>query len=246
MPQVLCPQCGAITDTRAADYPFCVGCQDNLAKCGYCRWFYGDVAACRHPIVGGMFSVGKDATPPCVYHTPNDRVVLKRRFLRGLTWAVVVVVAAALILGLARLRTTAPPEIVDLGVAIEADYQGAVVGQPYTVIAVIYNKSNIPAGEIQLEIAEASLDAFDLLAVTPAPATTHKHGMWETLTYASLGAREHRRISFTMIPREAGTAHLVVRLVSADNVYHGLADLPVMVEPAGSAEAAAEKLEDAE
>ena len=39
MPQVRCPQCGAVNATGAPDYPFCVGCQDNLAKCGYCRWF---------------------------------------------------------------------------------------------------------------------------------------------------------------------------------------------------------------
>ena len=234
MPQVLCPQCGAITDTRAADYPFCVGCQDNLAKCGYCRWFDADTSACTHPVVAGIFEVGETAMPPCVYHAPNDRVVQRRRFLRGLAWVMIGVVAAALIFGLVRLRATAPPPAAELGVAIEADYMGAVVGQPYTVTAVIYNKSDVPVGGIRLEITESSLDDFQLLAVTPAPAAVHKHGKWEMLSYAALGARERQRVSVRVIPRKAGTVHLVVRLVSADNVYHGMADLPVIVEPAGS------------
>ena len=244
MPQVLCPQCGAITDTRAADYPFCVGCQDNLAKCGYCRWFDADTSICTHPVVADIFTVGETAMPPCVYHTPSDRVVRRRRVLRGLTWVMVGAVAAALIFGLMRLRATAHPAAVELGVAIEADYMGAVVGQPYKVTAVIYNKSDVPAGGIQLEIAESSLEDFQLLAVTPEPAAAHKHGKWETLSYATLGAKERRRVSVNVIPRKVGTVHLVVRLVSADNVYHGLVDLPVIVEPAGSGEAAGGQRED--
>ena len=233
MPYVLCPQCGAITDTRAADYPFCVGCQDNLAKCGYCRWFEADTSVCTHPVVAGIFEVGETAMPPCVYHAPNDRVVLRRRVLSGLAWVMIGVVAAALIFGLVRLRGTSPPPAVELGVAIEADYLGAVVGEPYTVTAVIYNKSDVPASGIQLEIAESSLKDFELLAVTPAPAAAHRRGKWETLSYGSFEAGERRRVSLSLIPRKAGTAHLVVRLVSADNLYHGLADLPFIVEPAG-------------
>ncbi len=244
MPQVLCPQCGAITDTRAADYPFCVGCQDNLAKCGYCQWFDADTSVCTHPVVAGIFEVGETAMPPCVYHTPNDRVVRSRRVLRGLAWVMIGAVAAVLIAGLVRLRATAPLPAAELGVAIEADYMGAVVGQPYAVTAVIYNKSDVPVGGIRLEIAESSLDDFLLLAVTPEPAAVHKHGKWELLSYASLGARERQRVSVKVIPRKAGTVHLVVRLVSADNVYHGLADLPVLVEPAGSREAGGGQRED--
>lgn len=234
MPQVTCPLCGAINDSRAPDYPFCVGCQDNLARCGYCRWFDADTAVCTHPIVAGIFDVTETATPPCVYHAPIDRIVGKRRVLRGLAWVTVGAVLAVLIFGLLRLRTTAPPPAAELGVAIEADYMGAVVGQPYTVTAVIYNKSDVPVGGIRLEITESSLDDFQLLAVTPEPAAAHKHGKWEMLSYAALGARERRRVSVKVIPRKAGTVHLVVRLVSADNVYHGMADLPVIVEPAGS------------
>lgn len=244
MPQVLCPQCGAMTDTRAADYPFCVGCQDNLAKCGYCQWFDADTSVCTHPVVAGIFEVGETATPPCVYHSPNDRVVLKRRVLRGLAWVMVGAVVAVLIFGLVRLRATAPPPVVELRVAIEADYMGAVVGQPYKVTAVIYNKSDELAEGIRLEIAEGSLEDFQLLAVTPEPAAAHKHGKWETLSYATLGAKEQRRVSVRVIPRKVGTVHLVVRLVSADNVYHGLADLPVIVEPAGSEEATGGRQED--
>jgi hypothetical protein len=64
------------------------------------------------------------------------------------------------------------------------------------------------------------------------------------LSYGTLEGRERRRVSLSLIPRKAGIVHLVVRLVSADNVYHGLADLPVIVEPAGSTEAAAGRRED--
>jgi len=34
----------------------------------------------------------------------------------------------------------------------------------------------------------------------------------------------------TLRPQKAGTLHVMVRLVSGGNVFHGLADLPVIVE----------------
>lgn len=244
MPQIRCPKCGAVTDTRAADYPFCVSCQDNLAKCGFCRWFDARESACKHPVVAGIFTVGETATPPCVYHTPNERVLVKRRILRGLAWVLIAAVTLTIAYGLVRLRSAAPPPAADLGVAIEADYMGAVVGQPYAVTAIIYNKTDIPVSGIRLEIAESSLADLQLLAVTPVPAAAHKRGKWEMLSYASLGPNERQRVSVKVIPRRAGTVHLVVRLVSGDNLYHGLADLPIMVEPAGSEEAVAEEGDD--
>jgi len=242
--RIRCPKCGAVTDTRAADYPFCVSCQDNLAKCGYCRWFDRRESACRHPVVAGIFTVGEAATPPCVYHTPNERVVVKRRLLRGLAWVLIAAVTLAIAYGLVRLKSTTPPPAAELGVAIEADYMGAVVGQPYTVTVVIYNKTDVPVSGIRLEVAESSLEDLQLLAVTPEPAAAYRHGKWESLSYATLGPKERQRVSVKVIPRRAGTVHLVVRLMFGDNLYGGLADLPIMVEPAGSEEAAAEEGED--
>jgi len=237
LPQVICPQCGALNDTRAPDYPFCVGCQDNLAKCGYCRWFDAEAAACRHPVVTGIFEVSETATPPCVYHGPDDRVVLKRRVLRGLAWVMIGVVTGALIFGLVRLRGPAVPPPVRLELAVEADYIGAVVGEPYTVTAVMYNTSDAPAGGIRFEIAQSSLEEFKLLSVTPAPAAVVEHGRWEMLSYPALQPGERRRVGLALVPQRAGTLHVRVRLVSGDNIYHGMADLPVIVEPAAEGEA---------
>ncbi len=232
MPQVICPQCGTANDTRAPDYPFCVSCQDNLAKCGYCRWFERETAVCTHPVVAGIFEVSETATPPCVYHTPNERVLAKRPVVQGLLWIMVGVVTAGLVFGLARLRGPAPEPAARLELAVEADYGGAVVGEPYTVTAVIYNASDVPAGGIRFEIAGSSLEDFELLSAAPAPAMAVRHGNWQLLSYPALEPGERRRLALELRPLKAGTLHLLVRLVSGDNVYHGMADLPVIVQPA--------------
>ncbi len=233
MPQVICPLCGARNDTRAADYPFCVGCQDNLAKCGYCRWFDPETGTCTHPVVAGIFEVGESATPPCVYHTPNERVVVSRRALQALVWVVAVVVIGLIGFGLARLKgPPQPPRVVKLELAIEADYEGAVVGERFTVAAAIYNRSDLRAANVRFEIAARSLEEFDLVSVTPTPVAAAKRGRWEMLSYPALGPGRRQRITLEMIPKRSGTSHLTVRLVSGENLYHGMADLPVIVEPA--------------
>ncbi len=238
MPQVICPQCGAKNDTRATEYPFCVGCQDNLAKCGYCRWFDPDTGTCNQPVVAGIFEVSESATPPCVYHTPNERVVVRRRLAQLLIWVAMAAVVALITFGVARLRgPPRPPPIPKLELAIEADYEGAVVGEPLTVTALIYNTSDLWAASVRFEIAGRSLEQFELVSVTPRPAAAVRRGRWQTLSYPPLDPGGQQRIDLQVIPKEAGTLHLTVRLVSGDNLYHGMADLPVIVEsPTGEAE----------
>ena len=232
LPQVMCPQCGAKNDTRAADYPFCVGCQDNLAKCGYCRWFDLDTGTCSHPVVAGIFEVSESATPPCVYHAPNERVVVSRRLGQLLIWVAMAAVVALIGFGVARLRgPPGPPPIPKLELAIEADYEGAVVGEPFTVTALIYNTSDLWAASVRFEIAGRSLDQFELVSVTPRPTAAARRGRWEMLSYPPLDPGGRQRIDLHLIPKKAGTLHLTVRLVSGDNLYHGMADLPVIVEP---------------
>jgi hypothetical protein len=198
LPQVICPQCGRANDTRAPEYPFCLGCQDNLAKCGYCRWFDAATGLCTHPIVSGLFEVSESATPPCVYHDPSDRVLARRALLKL--------------------------------VLVEADYEGAVVGEKYTVTAVVYNTSAAPVTGVRFEIAKRSLQVFDLLSVEPATRRAAEHGKWRSISYPALRPGERRRITMTLRPKKAGTLHVMVRLVSGGNVFHGLADLPVIVE----------------
>jgi hypothetical protein len=244
LPQVICPQCGAKNDTRAADYPFCVDCRDNLAKCGFCRWFDAETGACTHPVVAGIFQVSESATPPCVYHTPAGRVVVSGRLLKALIWALVVAVIVVTGFGVARLR--GPPPTVKLGLAIEADYEGAVVGQPFPVTATIHNMSTLWAANVRFEIAERSLDDFELVSVAPRPLAEAKRGIWQTLSYPSLRPGGRQRIVLHMIPRRSGSLHLSVRLVSGGNLYHGMTDLLVIAEPAPGEVEDQPRLEDEE
>ncbi len=230
--QVICPRCGAINDTRAPDYPFCSGCQDNLAKCGYCRWFDASTALCTHPIVSGIFEVDELATPPCVYHDPGDRLVVRRRVLRVAVWAAAIAAVAILVFGLVRLRTggAAFPEQAALGLVVEADYQGAVVGEAYNVTAVLSNNSAAPVTGVRFEIAKRTLAAFDLITVMPRGGPVVDRGKWRVMSYPTLAPGESRRVVLILKPKTSGTLHVMVRLVSSGNIFHGLADLPVLVE----------------
>lgn len=231
MPHVRCPRCGTINDARAPGYPFCVGCQDNLARCGHCRWFDGEAVVCTHPLAGGVFEVGEAATPPCGYHSPRETVRVRR-------WAVPILVSAALagallalgygLLGLFRQ----PPEVrptPQLELAVEADYRGAVVGKPYMVQVLVYNDSDRPVEKIRLEIAKESLDTLYLSEVMPEPVGRGESDRWRVLSYPPLNPRERRRIAIVLVPRQAGPQHLVVRLRSGEETYHGRCDLPIMV-----------------
>jgi len=233
VPQVRCQQCGAINYTRAPDYPFCAGCQNNLARCGYCRWFKDEAAVCTKAEVAGAFEVSDDATPPCGYHSPRGSVVVRQRPQPAL---VAVGLAAALfVLGYALVRLfwmpapAAAPQS-ELELAIEADYSAAVLQEPYTVTALIYNPSDVVADRVRLEIRKDSLERFELHSVRPEPTWCTESGQWRVLAYAGMYPRERRRIALELIPLEAGTHHLVVGLRSGEGTYHGMADLPITVE----------------
>ena len=229
MPQVRCPQCGATNDTRAPDYPFCADCQDNLAKCGYCRWFDDNAVSCTHPIVAGVFEVSRTATPPCVYHSPSEGILVRRPGWHRLGWILLAAAVVALGYGVARLFWSPAEKAPTLELAVEADYRGATVGEQYTVTALIYNASDVTAENLRFEISKKSLREFYLRPARPQPDEESDCGLWYMLSYPPLSPRERRRIALDLVPRKSGTLHVVVRLVSGEHDYHGMADLPVTV-----------------
>jgi hypothetical protein len=160
--------------------------------------------------------------------------VVGRRLLQVLIWALAVAVIGLIAFGVARLRgPPQPPPVARLDLAIEANYEGAVVGQPFPVTALIYNTSSLWAATVRFEIAGRSLDEFELVSVEPRPVSgaRRRRGRWEILSYPALRPGGRQRIILEVIPKRPGTLHLTVRLVSGDNLYHGMADLPVIVEP---------------
>lgn len=238
MPQVRCPLCGATNSTRALDYPFCVGCQENLAKCGYCQWFEDRAGVCTHSLVAGAFEVSPEATPPCGYHAPRDSMAVKRGSqLRSLVPALAVGLVV-LAYGLFRLlqptapTTPPPPPPGELRLAVEVDYEGAAVGESYTLMAEIYNASDAVVSEVRFEIAKEFLDQFELLAIVPRPDRTRVSGQWQTFCYPAVHPRERRTIRLELEPKTAGTFHLIAHLVSGEGAYHGMTDLPVVVKEA--------------
>ncbi len=240
MPQVRCPRCEAINDTRAPGYPFCVGCQDNLARCGYCQWFDDSAVVCTHPLVAGVFEVSEEATPPCGYHAPSQTLRVRRwgvRVLVGLGLAAAVFALGYGLMGLFEKAPPPPPPPANLEWAIEADIRGAVVGKTYTVTVLIRNPTKIVVTGVQLEIAQKSLDVFFLQEVRPEPLARSRAGEWRVYTYPELHPLEQRRIALELVPRivpqDDGGVHLMVRLRSGDGQYHhGQADLPIKVAEA--------------
>ncbi|UCC67147.1 MAG: hypothetical protein JSV79_08345 [Armatimonadota bacterium] len=231
MPQVKCPRCGTINDTRAAGYPFCVGCQDNLARCGYCRWFDNETVICTQPLVADVFEVSEEATPPCGYHTARESIQVRRWGVHALVWVGLAAAVFALGFGLLELfrapPTAPPPPALEL--AVEADRGGAVVKGSYTAEVLIYNASDRVVEDIRLEIGKESLDTLYLSEVRPEPLLRGESGGWRVLAFPRLNPHERRRIALVLVPRKAGPQHLVVRLLSGENAYHGQCDLPIMV-----------------
>lgn len=236
MPQVRCPQCGAVNDTRAPDYPFCVGCQNNLATCGYCRWFDDQAGVCTSPSVAGVFDVSEDSAPPCGCHVPRDAVQV-RHWGR---WALAVVglITAVFALGYAISRALAPAAAPpsprpELQWDVAADYRQAVAGETYTVMAQFYNRSDQTIEKVRFEIDQKLLEEFDLRSVRPGPSGLEQSQHWHGLSYPDMHPRERRTIALELVPKSAGTFHLIVRVLSGENEYHGMADLPIVVAERG-------------
>jgi hypothetical protein len=250
LPQVRCPRCGTTNDTRRPGYPFCIGCQDNLARCGYCRFFDSGSVICTQPLVAGVFEVSAEATPPCGYHAAKDAIQVRRWGLGVLVWVGLAAALFALGFGLRELFRPQPlvlpaaePGVPapELQLAVEADYRGATVGQPYTVDIVLHNTSEFVVDQVRLKIARESLGVLylDPTKVRPRPQTDRESGEWRVLGYPELNPWERRRIALEFVPREAGALHLKVRLFSGKDTYHGQSILPITVEeppPNGSGE----------
>ncbi len=242
MPQVRCPRCGTTNDTRRPGYPFCVGCQDNLARCGYCRSFDDQAIVCTHPLVAGVFEVSAEATPPCGYHTPKDAIQVRRWGLQVVVWVSLAAAIFALGFGLREMFRPPPPIPLapDLQLAVEAPYGGATVWQPYTVEVLLYNTSDTAVGQVRLEIGLESLAVLylDPGKVRPRPLTDRESGEWRVLTYPELNPFERRRVALEFVPKETGVVHLKVGLFSGKDNYHGQCTLPITVAPAEDAEEA--------
>lgn len=236
MPQVTCPQCGAVNGTEAPDYPFCAGCQDNLAKCGYCRWFDSDLVVCTNREVAGVFEVAADATPPCDQHRPKDSIMVPGRSL----WPVVAVGLVALLVLVYSVYELRKP------LAIPADRPGkslhlevvnhskkAVVGHPYMVAIEITNMADETIGGIRLQISKESVPTrFRLAKMTPEYSSREDAQEWCSYIYPDLAPKETRTITLELIPHQPGSYQVAVRLVSRGTTFHGMTHLPVQVAAA--------------
>lgn len=188
--------------------------------------------------MAGVFEVSEEATPPCGYHAPKDAIQVRRWGLQVLVWVGLGAAVFALGFGLLELFRAPPPvaPAPELQLAVEADYGGTTVGQPYTVEVVLYNTSDVVVEQVRLEIARGSLDVLYLRSVRPEPLTSRESGDWRVLTYPQLNPWERRRVALELVPREAGALHLKVRLFSGKHAYHGECNLPITVRAGEAAE----------
>ncbi len=235
MAQVRCPQCGAITDTHAPDYPFCIGCQDNLAKCGYCRWFDREAGACLNPSVAGLFDAAPDATPPCDQHTPGDFVLVRSRSRLPLAVLGIAVALVVLVFAILSAREPPPPtrtvpaEYVHLGV--DSNYHG-VVGVPHDVAIMMQNPADHAVSGIRLQLSRDSLRHFTLESVDPKEDARERGDDWLTLIYPPLEAHDTKYIHLKLIPHGPGEFRVEVRLASSENEFHGRVETLIIVSRA--------------
>jgi len=231
LPLVKCRQCGAVNDTKSASYPFCVGCEDNLARCGDCRWFSDEALICTEPDVADVFETDENAAPPCGRHVPRDTVVVRHKRQRLLLGIGIAAAAFALLYGMVRLvlQGSSDQGLARLELTVEADYRGAQVGVPYTITAEIYNPSNVRVTDVQLKLSNDFLGKFDLREVLPAPTRWSDGGEWRVLIYPEINPLERQTVALHLVPKGSGVFTFAARLDSAECKYHGMASLPVAV-----------------
>ncbi len=207
MPQVTCPQCGAVNSTTTPDYPFCLGCQDNLKKCGYCRWFEIEPGVCTHREMAGVFDVAADATPPCDKHSPKDAILVPNRSL----WAVIVVgLVAVLVLAYSIYQFSQPlavahqPRVASLEWNMSPHVPEAVVGRPIHIQVKITNAGEETVGGIRVQILNKSAPVFfKLLKMTPEAMEWTDAGEWTSYGYPPILPHEQLTIDLELVPREA-------------------------------------------
>ena len=235
MALVRCLQCGAINDTGAADYPFCVGCQDNLAKCGYCQRFDQRALICTEPRIAGVFDASPEATPPCVYHLRRASAMAPRRGSRTL---VAVGLAAALFvvcysLWLLRAPAPPPPHRMEAKPQLESAAE-AVVGGDLRITLDIINRSDQVLQGLRVEMPEAFFRRFALTKIEPEVSQRQRGRWWRELTLPALEANKRQQLVLTVVPSQSGRYQVSARLFSSDDVYYGMAVLPIKVRNHGS------------
>jgi len=230
LPQIRCTQCGAVNDTGAPDYPFCVGCQDNLAKCGACDWFDDQLAACTQPGVAGLFDVSAEATPPCQYHTFRPSLTVRSRSV----WVVVALGFAAALFTLAyslvELRKPIPPQPTprpEVKLELETSARPLPVGAPRTIVCDVHNVSQVLAKDVRLLISEGFSGNFDMVEAPGEPSAWRQERGTLVFRVPELAPGEHKLALLEVVPKKAGEFQLVVEVKSDQTGYHGRS--PVLI-----------------
>ncbi len=242
MPQIRCTQCGAVNDTGAADYPFCVGCQDNLAKCGACQWFDDQLAACTQPGVAGLFDVSAEATPPCQYHIFRPSLTMRSRRV----WMVVALGFAAALFTLTyavvELRKPIPPQPAPQPVVkleLETSGRPIAVGAPRTIVCDAHNASQLLAKDVRLLISKDFFRNFDMVeAPGVSSGWREEHGAL-VFRVPALAPGEHKIALLEIAAKKAGEFQLVVKVESDRTGFHG--QVSSLVKAAAAPPAAGER-----
>jgi len=242
LPQIRCTQCGAVNDTGAADHPFCVGCQDNLAKCGSCQWFDDQLAACTQPGVAGLFDVSAEATPPCQYHTFRPSLTVRSRTV----WAVVALGFAAAVFTLAyallELHKPIPPRPAPHPVVkleLDTDERAIPVGARRTIRCDLHNVSQLSAKDVRLLIRKDFFRNFDMPEAKGKPhGWREEHGAL-VFRVPELAPGEHKIVALEVAAKKAGEFQLVVTVESNRTGFHG--QVSSLIKAAAAAPAAGER-----
>jgi len=143
-------------------------------------------------------------------------------------------VAAVFTLGYAlwQLRAPVPPSPepqARVKLALEGDAGGATVNRPYVIVLEVYNESEVAAENVRFMIEKEFLGQFAPLRLAGDTGHWQDAGRWMALRIGAIRPDERRRVPLTVLPRKAGRFELVVRLISEESIYHGMADLPIVV-----------------
>jgi hypothetical protein len=153
-----------------------------------------------------------------------------RRLVLGVLAAFALIPLAA---GLAYHWTRRPPPQLRFSVEGSAT---AVAGQPFDVIVDVRDDSERPVrGSFRLQIARESPRRPTLLSAAPSPLERQKRGEWEDLLYPIPAAPQRWRGVLRFKARTAGASRLRIRLAFPEGVYHGVIELPLLVQTAPGA-----------
>jgi len=214
-----CPDCRTSVIVGVAPYPRCRKCGIMLSCCRRCRHYYAVTTECCSPRRPEPIRItDPDSFMPCC-RLPESPLVTAARSPAFITLLAAGLLAIGLWVLTQHLTASSQRSTAQLFMRIPLRHQ-AQVGQPYLFTIMVFNPSPVTAQQVSLAIERSYCDHFEVLATSPYASGRQDLKNAVIFSFGALPAGKDLEIILELKPKDLGTWHGRLSLLSDGGVRH--------------------------